>query len=205
MILTNYWEGGGWRYEWGYVCPQKQILSVWYSVWQLVRKESLQLGQLMTFKSSIFVQSLLVSIHAVSATKNILEHLQSALPNILPQGQMGKIWKLTTYAWLKIRHLKSYHHSHWIPMKTGVPLLLAHSQMISTPTIVLGLHMLYQRKVSPARSASYPVCNTVVNIALHLDAQLLSVLYLPKEISKSLTFDWCHRWCLSCFEGHLPI
>jgi hypothetical protein len=74
-------------------------------------------------------------------------------------------------------------------MKTGVPLLLAHSQMISTPTIVLGLHMLYQRKVSPARSASYPVCNTVVNIALHLDAQLLSVLYLPKEISKSLTFD----------------
>ncbi len=49
--------------------------------------------------------------------------------------------------------------------------------------------MLYQRKVSPARSASYPVCNIVVNIALRLDAQLLSVLYLPKEISKSFTFD----------------
>jgi hypothetical protein len=55
-------------------------------------------------------------------------------------------------------------------MKMGVPLLLAHSPMISTPTIVLGLHMLYQRKVSPARSASYPVCNIVVNFALHLDA-----------------------------------
>ncbi len=71
-------------------------------------------------------------------------------------------------------------------MKMGVLLLLAHLRTISMHTIVLGLHMLYQRKVSPARSALYLISlfcvNIVVNIASHLYANLLYMSIIVLQI-----------------------